>query len=112
MQIVRIYAGDDGESHFQDLTLDQFAEIAAGGGQGDIILVRIPSPTAGDYHNPPRRLCIVHLDGVAEFETSDGDKRRLEPGDVVISEDLTGRGHITRNLEQGLKVNLAVPLAG
>lgn len=112
MQVVRIYAGDDGESHFQDLTLDQFADIAAAGARGDIILVRMPSPTNGDYHNPPRRLCIVHLDGTAEFETSDGDKRRLEPGDVVISEDLTGRGHKTRNLGEGLKVNLAIPLAG
>lgn len=112
MKIVRIYAGDDGESHFQNLTLDQLAEIAARGGQGDIILVRIPSPTDSGYHNPPRRLCLVHLSGVSEFETSDGDKRLLGPGDVVIAEDLTGRGHITRNLDQGLKVNLAVPLAG
>ena len=26
--IVRIYAGDDGESHFQDLTPDEFSAIA------------------------------------------------------------------------------------
>ena len=27
MQIVRVYSGADGESHFEDLTTEQFAEI-------------------------------------------------------------------------------------
>jgi hypothetical protein len=28
--------------------------------------------------------------------TSDGDVRRLGPGDVLFCDDLTGKGHVTR----------------
>ena len=38
MQIVRVYAGDDGESHFEDLTPEQFAEIVNRVGPGAITL--------------------------------------------------------------------------
>ena len=34
--IIRIYTGDDGESHFQDVTPDEFAAIANNVGPGEI----------------------------------------------------------------------------
>jgi len=39
---------------------------------------------------------VLWLTGEVEFETSDGDIRRLPPGSVVLAEDTTGKGHITR----------------
>ena len=45
MQIVRVYSGADGESHFEDLTTEQFAEIVNRVGPGDITLNCRPSPT-------------------------------------------------------------------
>src|SRR5262245_47030178 len=36
-----------------------------------------------DWHNPPQRLLVLWLTGEVEFETSDGDSRRLPPGSVV-----------------------------
>jgi hypothetical protein len=36
------------------------------------------------------------LQGQAEIELGDGTKRRFGQGDVLLSEDLTGEGHITR----------------
>ena len=36
VQIVRVYTGSDGESHFEDVTPDQFAEIANNVGTGAI----------------------------------------------------------------------------
>ena len=112
VQIVRVYAGPDGESHFEDLTPEQFAEIANNVGSGDITLNNRPAGPDSDYHNAPRRQYVVNLSGIAEFETADGTKRRLMPGDVLIAEDLTGHGHIARSIGDEFRVSLAIPLAG
>jgi hypothetical protein len=111
MQIVRVYSGDDGESHFEDLTSDQFAEIVNHIGPGAINLNRRSSPSFSDYHNAPRRQYVVNMSGIAEFEVADGTKRRLHPGDVLVAEDLTGHGHIARSIGDEFRVSLAVPLA-
>ena len=111
MQIVRVYSGGDGESHFEDLTPDQLAEIVFPIGAGPITLGRRPSPSFSDYHTAPRRQYVINLSGIAEFETADGTVRRLMPGDVLIAEDLTGHGHIARSIGDEFRVSLAVPLA-
>ncbi len=111
MQIVRVYAGDDGESHFEDLTVEQFTEIVNRVGPGDITLNARPSPSFSDYHTAPRRQYVMNLAGIAEFETADGTVRRLHPGDVLIAEDVTGHGHIARSIGDEFRVSLAVPLA-
>ena len=46
-----------------------------------------------------------------EIEIGDGSKRVLEPGDVLVTEDLIGKGHITRGIGEQPRVSLAVPLA-
>ena len=111
MQFVRVYSGDDGESHFEDLTPDQLAELVPHIGKGPITLNQRSSPSFSDFHTAPRRQYVVNLSGVAEFETADGTKRRLLPGDVLIAEDLTGHGHIARSIGASPRVSLAIPLA-
>ena len=111
MQIVRVYSGDDGESHFEDLSPEQFAEIVNRVGQGEINLNTRPSPTFSDYHTAPRRQYVVNLAGIAEFETAAGTVRRLFAGDVLVAEDLTGHGHIARSIGDEMRTSLAVPLA-
>ena len=111
MQIVRVFSGDDGESHFEDVTADQFAEIANRVGKGDIQVNRRTSPSFSDYHTAPRRQYVVNMSGIAEFETADGTVRRLMPGDVLVAEDLTGHGHIARSIGDEFRVSLAIPLA-
>ena len=54
-----------------------------------------------DWHNPPQRLLVLWLTGEVEFETSDGNIRRLPAGSVVLAEDTTGKGHISRHPPEG-----------
>ena len=62
-----------------------------------------------DWHNPPQRLLSLWLSGEVEFETSDGDIRRLPAGSVVLAEDTTGKGHISRHPPEGqLVVHVAL----
>ena len=54
-----------------------------------------------DWHNPPQRLLVLWLTGEVEFETSDGNIRRLPAGSIVLAEDTTGKGHISRHPPEG-----------
>ena len=111
MQIVRVYSGDDGESHFQDVTPEEMVVIAGRLGEGDIQLNERQSPSFSDYHTAPRRQYVLHLLGIGEYETADGSKRQLGPGDILVAEDLEGHGHIARSLGDTPRASLAVPLA-
>jgi quercetin dioxygenase-like cupin family protein len=62
-----------------------------------------------DFHNPPRRQFILVLKGVAGLEASDGTTRRLGPGDVLLAEDTTGRGHRLRDIEGRTIAFIPVP---
>ena len=111
-QFVRVHTGNDGESHFEDLTADQLATVVARIGEGPINLNRGPAQSFSDYHNAPRRQYVVFMAGDVEFETADGSKRRMFAGDVLVAEDLyTGHGHVARGVGTEPRMSLAVPLA-
>jgi len=39
---------------------------------------------------------VVNLEGEVEIEVGDGTKRILRSGDILLAEDTTGQGHISR----------------
>src|SRR5229473_8236262 len=45
----------------------------------------------------PERVLTVRLDGSAEYQTSDGDERRVPAGSFVLFEDVYGKGHKSRH---------------
>ena len=51
------------------------------------------------------------LAGQAEIGLGDGSTHRVGPGDVLLAEDLTGRGHTTRVVGGEERVYLVIPLA-
>jgi quercetin dioxygenase-like cupin family protein len=51
-----------------------------------------------DWHNAHARRYVITLTGRGEVELGGGQKITLEPGRVLLAEDLTGKGHITRAL--------------
>lgn len=109
MQIVRIYTGNDNQTHFQSLEVASFEPLATNPGPGPIRMNHGPGGTTMDFHNAPRRQYVVLLSGQMEIETGLGEKRTLSAGDVLVAEDLTGKGHITRS--SAGRVTLSVPLA-
>jgi hypothetical protein len=98
MRITRLFTGDDEESHFEDIEID----LCSAGEIGKLS-TRCPATgvifreTAGDYdydwHNAPARQYVVMLEGSVEVQTGDGTRRRFDPGDILLAEDTTGRGH-------------------
>ncbi len=117
MKYFRIYAGPDGETHFEDVEVELSQEgrgsaLSAPLPATGIIFRRSPADQNIDWHPAPRRQFIITLSGEAELEASDGEVRRIGPGSVVLAEDLTGKGHITRGVGTQERLSLFVPLAG
>ncbi len=48
------------------------------------------------WHTAPEKQYIIMLDGEIEIEVSDGEKRKFRGGDILLVEDVDGRGHETR----------------
>ena len=104
MRITRIYTGDDGESHFEDIEIDFTAAMGLGKRTEHLPAESISMREADvenemDWHVAPRRQFVITVAGRAEMECGDGTKRQLGAGDVLLADDLTGRGHITRTIE-------------
>ena len=58
---------------------------------------------------PPRRQLFVILEGEVEGWTSTGDSRTFKPGDRVLMEDTTGKGHGARPINgEALAVVIAL----
>jgi|TARA_B110000263_G_scaffold9582_1_gene8126 hypothetical protein len=110
VQIVTVYPEADGESRLIDVTVDQFAEIIKHIGEGPTRLNQNPSPSVDDYHNASRFQYVVHLGGISEIEVADGTVKRLYAGDILIAQDTTGHGHITRGIGDESRVSMNVPL--
>ncbi|MFQ5931632.1 MAG: cupin domain-containing protein, partial [Nitrospiraceae bacterium] len=71
---------------------------------------RAPAGHVQDWHPAPRRQYVVTLSGQGEIEVGDGTVRSFGPGDVMLAEDTTGRGHITRVVGAQPRLYAAVPL--
>ena len=112
MKCLRIYATPDGESHFGDAdvpttTIPLFPNEAPFQLSGHypasrIRFVHVPAGVReAGWHIPPGRVLAVWLDGIVEFETSDGEVRRVSAGSSVLVEDTHGKGHISRHPVEG-----------
>ena len=108
MGIFRLYAGDDGESHMEELDLASHPELAALQGAKGVVFRSAAPGTFSDWHTAPRRQYIITLSGEAEIGLGDGTIQRLGPGDVNMAEDLTGHGHTTRVVSQVPRVTATI----
>jgi hypothetical protein len=45
-----------------------------------------------------------------DIEIGDGTVRRLGPGDILIAEDVSGQGHVTREVGREPRVSVFAPL--
>ena len=115
MALARIYTGNDGKSHFEDLdpnfdpttgaSTGLFPEASTG-----ISYRSQPAGTLIDFHPAPRRQWLITLSGVMEIEIGDGTKRRFGTGDAMLAEDTTGQGHISRVVGDEPRVTVIITM--
>lgn len=114
MKVTRIFTGDDGQSHFEDLDyklspsgVGLLSELIPTKG---MILRETPGDYDLDFHTAPRRQFIINLDASVEITIGDGTKRVLGPGDIFLAEDTTGQGHISRSVDGKVRHSIFVIL--
>jgi hypothetical protein len=115
MKLVRVYTGADGRSHFEDVTVDldergSLGRISALWPGKGVLFREVDGDYALDFHNAPRRQLVVNLTGSVDIEVGDGTVRRLGPGAILLAEDTTGQGHISRAVDGEPRTCLFVPL--
>ena len=103
---VRIHADDNGESHFEDVAIELIeadfappappAFVSGPTDASKTMFFSAPAGWDGAWHPAPKRQFMAVLKGEFEVEVSDGEIRRFVPGDLVLLDDLHGKGHYTR----------------
>jgi hypothetical protein len=114
LYITRMYTGPDGLSHteeieakFEGATANVSKLMAVTGAE----IHRSTPGTVLDWHPGPRRQYVITLSGHGEIEVADGKKIADGPGLILLVEDTTGKGHITRTTGTEDRVSLWLPLA-
>ena len=115
MKVTRLYTGPDRESHFEDVNIlledtdgvDRRSQLMKATG---ILFRETGGEYSLDWHNAPRRQFIITLEGQVEIVIGDGTKRQLGPGDILLAEDTTGRGHISRAVNNQPRISIFVTL--
>jgi hypothetical protein len=108
MTVFRVFADADGETHVRPVALPE-VENPGEGVQRVRGLLNIPASSVGvveltdqlpgaELHPAPERRLLVLLTGAYEIETTSGEQEVLRPGDCLLTDDLEGKGHFTRDV--------------
>src|SRR6516165_9028847 len=115
MRIHNLYCDASGVSHWRDIEVQwledrNFSKLSA----------RLPATgiifreTSGDYdlswHPAPRRQYIINLDGGVQITASDGQARTIGAGEVVLVEDTSGKGHLSKSVGGKMRRSIFVPV--
>jgi hypothetical protein len=109
--ITRLYTGQDGKSHIEELDLAQHPELGELMKAEGVLFRSAPPGHLLDWHPAPRRQFVITLSGEVEIGLEDGSLHRFGPGHVNLAEDLTGKGHTTRVVSDVPRVTAVIPLA-
>ena len=115
MRTHRLYEDADGESHFADLEV-AYVNVNAGGKTSErqpatgIMFREVASGHSPDWRPAPRRQYIINLDAPVTLTASDGEVRTIQPGEVLLVEDTTGKGHLSREATDAIRHCIYVTL--
>ena len=115
MRIHNLYEDANGISHFRDVEIDWVEER-----HSSKLSAKLPASgiifreTSGDYdldwHPAPRRQYIINLDAGVQITASDGETRIIGAGEVLLVEDTTGKGHLSKAVDGKMRRSIFVPI--
>lgn len=111
MGMIRLYTGNDGQTHIEELDLAAHPELTSLMATKGVVFNTAALGRFSDWHTAPRRQFVINLEGEVEIGLADGSVHRFGPGHVTLAEDLTGKGHTTRVVGNRPRVTATVHLA-
>ena len=114
-QITKVYSDSNGDTHFEDIEISlteagNIGKLSAVLPATGVIFREVESSYDWSFHTAPQKQYIILLDGIIEIETSLGEKRIFKAGEVLLVEDITGKGHKTRNLQPEKRKSIFITL--
>jgi len=115
ISVTRIFTGADGQTHAEEIDV----KLAPGGSSSELsemikvtgLQFRRQAPNYFvDWHPAPQRQYVITLSGRGEIELVGGKKIALGPGHILLAEDVTGKGHISRGVGTEDRISLFIPL--
>ncbi len=115
IKITRIFTGSDGKTKLEEFEVplkprDGGTELSELVPVTSVQFRRTNQDYFIDWHPAPRRQFIVTLAGESEIELEGGKKVRLGPANILLAEDTTGQGHISRAVKGKDRISLTIPL--
>jgi len=115
MRIHNLYEDADGISHFRDVEIEwveerHFSRLSARLPAAGIIFRETSGDYNLDWHPAPRRQYIINLDAGVEITASDGESRIIGAGEVLLVEDVTGKGHLSKAVGGKMRRSIFVPI--
>ena len=115
MRIHNLYTDASGQSHFRDIEVEWVEEGPAGKlskrlPATGIIFRQVQPDYDLDWHPAPRRQYIINLDAGVQITASDGEARVIGAGEVVLVEDTTGKGHLSKAVGAKIRHCIFVPV--
>jgi hypothetical protein len=108
MTVFRVYADAAGETHVGPVGLPEVERPGEGVDRirglldipaSSVGIVELSDPLPGEKPHPaPARRLLVLLRGAYEIVTSSGESHVLRPGDCLLTDDVNGKGHCTRDV--------------
>jgi hypothetical protein len=116
VRVTRIYTGPDGKTKVEELQIplsprDQGSDVSGSVALTTLQVRRTNQNYFLDWHPASRRQLVVTLSGESEIELEGGRKIRLGPGHILLAEDTTGQGHISRAVGSKDRITLDIGLA-
>lgn len=113
MKLMHVFPGRDDESHIEELEPD-YSEVngtrTVAHDASSITFALRAEGSFLDFHPAPRRQYVLYLTASVEIGLGDGSSVVMEPGDVLLADDTTGRCHKSSVRKGG--VVAFVPLTG
>lgn len=115
MRIHNLYTDENGESHFRDIEIEweeerNFSKYSKKMPATGVIFRETSGDYDLDWHPAPRRQYIVNLDAGAKLTASDGETRIIGAGEIILVEDIDGKGHLSQSVDGKLRHSLFIPI--
>jgi hypothetical protein len=115
MRIHNLYKDASGETHFRDIEVEwvetrHFSKLSKQFPATGIIFRETSGDYDLDWHPAPRRQYIINLDAGVQITASDGESRIIGAGEVILVEDTSGKGHLSKAIGGKMRRSIFVPI--
>jgi hypothetical protein len=115
IRVHNLYCDANGESHWRDIDIEWVNEGPEGKTSAlqfaiGIIFRQTQAEHDRPWHPAPRRQYIINLDAGVERTASDGEARKIGAGEIVLVEDTSGKGHLSKSIDNQMRHSIFVPI--